>query len=258
MKKIDSVANPLVKEISLLQEKSKARKAFGKFVIEGVQEIELALQAGYKLEKILICEAITPLTQKYKANEIISVSKAAYEKLAYRENTEGLIAVAVSKSHEISDLELPENPLILVAEGIEKPGNIGALLRTADAVKADAVILANSISDLYNPNVIRSSVGCVFTVPVVVSETIEAIHFLQNSKIAIYAATLQNANSYDRADFKKATAIAVGAEATGLSNAWRDAASKNIIIPMRGKVDSMNVSVAAAILLFEAARQRGF
>ncbi len=258
MKKIESVANPLVKELLLLQEKSKARKSLGKFVIEGIQEIELALQAGYKLEKVLICEAITTVKQQYAANETITVSKAVYEKLAYRGNTEGLLAVAYSKSHEIADLELPENPLILVAEGIEKPGNIGALLRTADAVKADAVILANSISDLYNPNVIRSSVGCVFTVPVVIAETTNAIDFLRKHRVSIFAATLQNANAYHLSDFKQATALAVGAEATGLSEAWRDAAKQNIIIPMRGQVDSMNVSVAAAVLLFEAARQRNF
>ncbi len=146
----------------------------------------------------------------------------------------------------------------MVAEAPEKPGNIGALLRTADAAGVDAFILANPRTDLYNPNIIRSSVGGLFTVPVATGSTQEVIDFLQQKNIAIYTAILQEAISYEKQDFTTASALVVGTEADGLSEAWRTAAKQNIIIPMQGRLDSMNVSVAAAILIFEARRQRGF
>ena len=146
----------------------------------------------------------------------------------------------------------------MVAEAPEKPGNIGALLRTADAAGVDAFILANPRTDLYNPNIIRSSVGGLFTVPVATGSTQEVIDFLKQKNIAIYTAILQEAISYEKQDFTTASALVVGTEADGLSEAWRTAAKQNIIIPMQGRLDSMNVSVAAAILIFEARRQRGF
>jgi TrmH family RNA methyltransferase len=145
-----------------------------------------------------------------------------------------------------------------VAEAPEKPGNIGALLRTADAANLDAVIIANPKSDMYNPNIVRSSVGCLFTNPIATGSTSEIIAYLQQKNIAIFCATLQDSASYHTQNFNQPTAIVVGTEATGLSNEWRDAATKNIIIPMQGEIDSMNVSVAAAVLIFEAKRQRGF
>ncbi len=151
-----------------------------------------------------------------------------------------------------------ENPLILIAEAPEKPGNIGALLRTADAANVDAFILANPKTDLYNPNIIRSSVGCVFTNTIATGNTEDIITFLKASNINIYSAILQDAAYYHQQDFTKASAIVVGTEADGLSQAWRDASTQNIIIPMSGKIDSMNVSVAAGILVFEAKRQRDF
>ncbi|MDP5076441.1 MAG: RNA methyltransferase, partial [Nonlabens sp.] len=172
--------------------------------------------------------------------------------------TEGCIAIATTKPLALADLSLKENPLILVAEGIEKPGNIGALLRTADAANVDAVILTNPLSDVYNPNVVRSSVGCVFTVPMATCSTTELIAFLKENNINLYAATLQSSKPYHEVDFTTAAAIAVGTEATGLTQEMRDAATAGIIIPMQGAIDSMNVSVSASILIFEAKRQRGF
>ena len=151
-----------------------------------------------------------------------------------------------------------KTPLILVAEAPEKPGNIGALLRTADAANVDAIIISNPLTDLYNPNSIRSSVGGVFTVPIATGTTEEIINYLKQHNISIYAAILQESVMYDSIDFKKATAIVVGAESTGLSKEWRDASTAKIRIPMQGKIDSMNVSVAAGILIFEAKRQRKF
>ncbi len=269
MKQITSIQNPFIKTLLQLQEKAKVRKQSGTFIIEGKREIELALKGNYELETILFLPElisekeinnsfVLPSAIKGSQAELIEINKEVYQKLAYRDTTEGIIAVAKSKSLALSDLKLPENPLILVLESIEKPGNIGAMLRTCDAANIDAVILANPKTDLYNPNLIRSSVGCLFTNQIASGSTEEVIQFLKDKKIAIYSATLQNSNSYHTQNYITPTAIAVGTEATGLSKAWRENATQNIIIPMQGQIDSMNVSVAAAILLFEAKRQRGF
>ena len=262
MKEITSVQNPYIKSLVLLQEKSKERKKTGTFLIEGIREIELALKGGYELETVLFLPEINPEEQILKLvgnnTQLIEISKEVYQKLAYRDTTEGILAVAKSKSFSLSDLKLPENPLILVAEAPEKPGNIGAMLRTADAANLDAVIIANPKSDMYNPNIVRSSVGCIFTNQIAVGSTSEIIDFLKENKIDFYAATLQNSTSYHVQDYTTSTALVVGTEATGLSQEWRDNATQNIIIPMQGEIDSMNVSVAAAILIFEAKRQRNF
>ena len=245
----------------LLQEKAKARKQSGTFLIEGKREISIAIKGGYEIETLLffpeICSEIE--ARKLSSNtELIEINKEIYQKLAYRDTTEGILAVAKTKSLELSDLELSENPLILVAEAPEKPGNIGALLRTADAANLDAVIIANPKSDLYNPNIVRSSVGCLFTNQIATGTTSEIIAFLKERKINFYCATLQNSTSYHTQNYTKPTALVVGTEATGLTEEWRNEATQNIIIPMQGEIDSMNVSVAAAILIFEAKRQRGF
>jgi len=262
MKQITSAQNPFIKSLVLLQEKAKARKQSGTFLIEGIREIELAIKGNYELETILFCPELTNLsnnlTIQKSNNPIIEISKEVYQKLAYRDTTEGIIAVAKTKSHQLLDLQLPENPLILVMESIEKPGNIGAMLRTCDAAKVDAVIIANPKTDLYNPNMVRSSVGCLFTNQIATASTEETIDFLQQNNINFYSATLQNSTSYHTQNFTKPTALVVGTEATGLTLAWREKATQNIIIPMQGEIDSMNVSVAAAILLFEAKRQRDF
>jgi TrmH family RNA methyltransferase len=260
MKKISSVQNPFIKSIILLQEKSKARKQSGSFLIEGKREIEIAMKGGYEIETILFLSELiseNEIGKLSKSAELIEISKEVYQKLAYRDTTEGILAIAKTKSLELSDLKLSKNPLILVAEAPEKPGNIGALLRTADAANLDAVIIANPKSDLFNPNIVRSSVGCLFTNQIATGTTSEIISFLQERKINIYCATLQDSTSYYTQDFTSPTALIVGTEATGLTQEWRDAATQNIIIPMQGEIDSMNVSVAAAILIFEAKRQRG-
>ena len=261
MKQITSIQNPFIKSLVLLQEKSKARKQSGIFLIEGKREIEIAMKGGYEVETILFLpELISEVEARKlsKSAELIEISKEVYQKLAYRDTTEGILALAKTKSLQLSDLKLSENPLILVTEAPEKPGNIGALLRTADAANLDAVIIANPKSDLYNPNIVRSSVGCLFTNQIATGTTDEIITFLKERKIAIYCATLQNSTSYHTQDYSTPTALVVGTEATGLTEEWRNAATQNIIIPMQGEIDSMNVSVAAAILIFEAKRQRGF
>ena len=262
MKQITSAQNPYIKSLLLLQEKAKARKQTGTFLIEGKREILLAIKGGYRIETLLFYPELISENEINKlvqnTTDLIEINKDIFEKLAYRESTEGVIAVANSKSFSLSDLKLNENPLLLIAEAPEKPGNIGALLRTADAANLDAVIIANPKGDLYNPNIVRSSVGCLFTNQIATGTTSEIIAFLKERKINFYCATLQNSTSYHTQDYTIPSALVVGTEATGLSQEWREAATQNIIIPMQGEIDSMNVSVAAAILIFEEKRQRGF
>lgn len=261
MKQITSAQNPFIKELVQLQEKAKARKQSGTFLIEGKREIELAIKGGYEVETVLFVPQLFSgqrIDTSTHQPQYIEISRDVYQKLAYRDTTEGVIAVARSKSLSLSDLKLSENPLILVAEAPEKPGNIGAMLRTADAANLDAVIIANPKGDLYNPNIVRSSVGCLFTNQVATGTTPEIIAFLNEKNIAIYGAALQDSIAYHEQDFTSPAALVVGTEATGLTQEWREAAARNIVIPMQGGIDSMNVSVAAAILIFEAKRQRGF
>ncbi|WP_026708661.1 TrmH family RNA methyltransferase [Flavobacterium frigidarium] len=261
MKQISSVQNPFIKSLVLLQEKAKNRKQTGTFLIEGQREITLALKGGYILETVLFYPEICTESEATKIapnTALIEINKEVFQKLAYRDTTEGILAVAKTKSMQLNDLKLSKNPLILIAEAPEKPGNIGALLRTADAANLDAVIIANPKSDLYNPNIVRSSVGCLFTNQIASGTTEEIIAFLKEQDINFYCATLQNSTSYHTQNYTTPTALVVGTEATGLTQEWRDAATQNIIIPMQGEIDSMNVSVAAAILIFEAKRQRGF
>tara|TARA_R110002049_G_scaffold3795_3_gene27485 strand:+ start:13888 stop:14688 length:801 start_codon:yes stop_codon:yes gene_type:complete len=262
-KLISSSQNPFIRQLAQLKDKSRERKKTGVFLIEGAREISLAIKGGYEMENVLFYPELFSETQLNELTNqqinLIEISKEVYQKLAYRDTTEGILAVAKSKNHHINDLKFyTENPLILIAEAPEKPGNIGALLRTADAANVDAVIIANPKTDLYNPNIIRSSVGCLFTNQIATGTTSEIIEFLKSKHIHIYAAILQESVAYHTQDFTKPTAIVVGTEATGLSEEWRKHSTKNIIIPMQGEIDSMNVSVAAGILIFEAKRQRDF
>lgn len=257
---ITSLQNPLVKKVLQLQEKSRERKKTGLFIVEGIRELELAQKGVYQIETLLYCPEVLTIGTLQKSNyPAIQISKNIYKKLAYRQTTEGVLAIAKSKKHTLESLIFKtKKPLILVAEAPEKPGNIGALLRTADAANLDAVLIANPKSDIYNPNVIRSSVGCLFTTQIGMGTTEEIISFLQKHKIAINCAALTASKNYIETNFKKPTAIVVGTEATGLSETWLANSNQNIIIPMQGEIDSMNVSVSAAILIFEAKRQRGF
>ena len=266
VKQISSLQNPLVKSVLLLKEKSRERKKSGFFILEGKRELELAIKGGYEVGTIFFYREIISQNEILKICQecekvptLVEVSAIVYKKLAYRETTEGLLAMTKTKTHSLSHLELKnKNPLILVAEAPEKPGNIGALLRTADAAKLDAVLIANPKGDLYNPNIIRSSVGCLFTIDLAVGNTGEIISYLKERTISIYCAALSATKNYHEVDFSKPTAIVVGTESTGLSDEWLRNSEQNIVIPMQGEIDSMNVSVSAAILIFEAKRQRGF
>ena len=263
MQYISSTQNALVKKVLQLQEKSRTRKKEGLFVVEGVREINLVQKGNYIIDTLFFLESLVSEMQineyAHTDTTLISVSKEVYQKISYRSSTEGIVALVKTKNHQLNAIHFnTKNPLILVAEAPEKPGNIGAILRTADAANVDAVFIANPKTDLYNPNIIRSSVGCVFTNTVATGSTQEIIDFLKAQNINIYAATLQNSNGYHLEDYTTASAIVVGTEATGLTQEWRDAAKQNINIPMQGQIDSMNVSVAAGILIFEAKRQRNF
>ena len=265
LKQISSIQNPYIKELFQLKEKSRVRKKKGQFLIEGKREITLAISGNYEIETLLFDNEIISISEiddliAQQSIECIEISSEVYQKLAYRSSTEGVIGVAKSKEISLDKIEFKSpTPLILVAEAPEKPGNIGALLRTADAANVDVVIIANPKTDIYNPNIIRSSVGCVFTNQIATGTTIEIIEFLQSKNIQILcAALLDNSENYSKQNFTESTAIVVGTEATGLSDQWLQNSSKNIIIPMQGAIDSMNVSVSAGILIYEAKRQRDF
>jgi TrmH family RNA methyltransferase len=263
MKEITSIQNSYIKNLLKLQEKARERKKQGLFLIEGKREISLAIASQYEFDTILYLEDFiseNEILHLFNSNvNRIKISKDIYQKLAYRDSTEGIIAVTKSKNFSLQNIIFKNNnPLILVAEGIEKPGNIGAILRTADAANVDAVFIANPKSDLYNSNIIRSSVGCVFTNQIAIATSEEMIAFLKEKNINIFTATLQNSNEYHKENYTKSAAIVVGAEATGVTEIWRENDAQNINIPMQGKIDSMNVSVAAAIVIFEAKRQREF
>lgn len=251
---ITSTQNPKIKRLVALQQKSSLRRETGLFVVEGARELEHCIEAGFQVDTVFRCPEIAgPLPQGLK---VIDVSEEVYSKIAYREGTEGVIAEVKSRELGLEDLALGDNPLIVVLESVEKPGNLGAVLRSADAAGADAVVICDPLTDIYNPNLIRASIGAVFTVPVVACPSGEAISFFKDRGIQILTAQLQDSSLYYRCDMTRGTAIVMGTEATGLTDSWRQAADAHIRIPMLGRLDSLNVSVSAAILLFEAVRQR--
>ena len=273
---ITSAQNPKIKNLLLLQEKSKARREQGLFVVEGRRELEHCLEAGFQVRTLFICPelagnealsgAFARIGSRSDAEErvsspaqhplIIEIPESLYRKVAYRESTEGIIAEVECKERRLEDLELSERPLVMVLESVEKPGNLGAVLRSADAARADAVIVCDPLTDLYNPNLIRASLGGIFTVPTVAAASEEAIAWLKARGIRILTAQLQDSSWYYDIDMTVGTALVMGTESTGLTDIWRRAADAHIRIPMLGRLDSLNVSVSAAILLFEAVRQR--
>lgn len=259
---ITSTQNARVKHVVALQQKSALRRKEGLFVVEGRRELIHCLEAGYKviecfiLENLERLENLEILETLENLSPLIPVSPQVYEKMAYRGSTEGVIAVVREKQLSLDDLRLSSNPLVIVLERVEKPGNLGAVLRSADAAKADAVIICDPLTDLYNPNLIRSSIGAVFSVPCVACSSEACIAFLKARGIQILTAQLQDSSLYYDTDMRRGTAIVMGTESTGLTGQWRQAADAHIRIPMLGQLDSLNVSVSAAILLFEAVRQR--
>lgn len=254
---ITSTQNPRIKHLLLLQQKSAQRKADGLFVVEGRREVEHCLSAGFTLRTAFVCDEIADASLSLPQGvEVVPVSRNVYERIAYRGGTEGVVAVVEERNMSLRDLTLSASPLVVVLESVEKPGNLGAVLRSADAAGADAVIVCDPLTDLYNPNLIRSAVGALFTVPCVACCTEECIAFFKAKGIRILTAQLQDSKLYYDTLMTGPTAIVMGTEATGLTDQWRKAADAHIRIPMLGRLDSLNVSVSAAILLFEAVRQR--
>lgn len=283
---ITSAQNRKVKELLTLVEKSKARSAAGLFVVEGQRELGHCLDAGFIPETLFICGEVMAvqnnvvngaktghLTENIEGKDgldaliakaealnprlgVVQIPAFLYEKVAYRGSTEGIIAEVHSVPRSLEDLRLGERPLVMLLESVEKPGNLGAVLRSADAAGADAVIVCDPLTDIWNPNLIRSSVGAVFSVPVAVCTSADAIAFLKECGIRILTAQLQDSEWYYDTDMTGATALVMGTESTGLTQAWRDSADAHIKIPMLGRLDSLNVSVSAAVLLYEAVRQR--
>ena len=261
---ITSVQNARVKHVVALQQKSSLRREEGLFVVEGQREIEHCMACGYEITEVFTVDSLqlTGDSLQFAGDyPVTTVTTQVYEKMAYRGSTEGIIAIARCKEHNLSNLSIQSlqnnpSPLYIVLERVEKPGNLGAILRTAEAAGVDAVIICDPLTDLYNPNLIRASIGGVFNVPTAVCTSEECIAFLKQHHIRILTAQLQDSHLYYDTDMRQATAIVMGTEATGLTNQWREAADAHIRIPMLGTCDSLNVSVSAAILMFEAVRQR--
>lgn len=252
---ITSKTNPKIKNIIKL-EKASERREQNRILIEGRREIERAVACGFEVDTLFVCPDIAKDGAVITARSVEEVSLEVFEKIAYREGSDGLLAVAIPKYADLQAFKPKKDPLIIVLETVEKPGNLGAVMRTADAAGVDAVIIADPRTDLYNPNAIRASVGCIFSVPLFACSSEECIKWLKDNKITIYCTYLKASIDYLDADFKKASAIVMGTEATGISQQWVGAADQNIIIPMNGIADSLNVSVTTAIVTFEAIRQR--
>lgn len=258
---ITSGQNPKIKSLLALQQKSSERRKSSLFVVEGLRELGHCINAGLQVESVFFCPKILNAPVPDIPSDGIDVrmyevSEDVYSKIAYRSGTEGIVAVVRQRPLSLADLAKKDAPLYVILESVEKPGNLGAVLRSADAAGVDAVIVCDPLTDLYNPNLIRSSIGAIFSVPCVACSSEECISFLKNNGIKILTAQLQDSKLYYDTDMTCGTAIVMGTEATGLTDVWRQAADAHIRIPMLGKLDSLNVSVSAAILMYEAVRQR--
>jgi len=256
---ITSLQNQQIKDVVKLSHAHERRKQ-NLFMIEGARELLLAIDGGYAIRTLFVCDELlresgNELVKKLKFH-IEKVSVDVFRKMAYRDESDGIIAVSEPRRLTLDVVQLSANPFIIVLESIEKPGNLGAILRTADAARVDVVVVCDPKTDIYNPNIIRSSIGCVFTQQIVACSSREALHWLKQSNIRIFAAELTASEWYYDADFTQPSAIVMGAEADGLTGYWLEKADCRIKIPMRGRIDSLNVSVSTAIITFEAMRQR--
>ncbi len=261
---ITSVSNPRLKEVLALQRRRR-REETGTTLVEGYDEVRLALSAGVRPRQLLHCpelyagregpaQLLAQVSQD--GTEVIRLSRAAFEKVAYREGADGVLAVLPSPGMPLRELPIGDRALVLVVEGVEKPGNLGAMLRTADAAGVDAVISADPVTDWGNPNVIRASKGTVFALPVATATLGETLGWLRDNVIALVAATPDTMTAHTDADLTGSVAVAVGTEKQGLTDAALQAADVRVAIPMAGVADSLNVATSAAVVLYEAVRQR--
>jgi len=266
-KVISSSDNPHVRQLIALREK-RERDTTQRFLIEGYRELLRAIDAAVAIEQLFICPELflgeneEVLIQKIRKSgaTIISCSERVFHKISYRDRPDGLVAIAKTMNFTLHDLEEKlagiASPLLVVAEAIEKPGNLGTILRSADGAGAHGVIICDRCTDIYNPNVVRASVGTLFTLPVIETSSQEVLQWLQKRQITILSAMPQAKQLYSEADMRSPVAIIVGAEQIGLSTLWKDSATIQVAIPMKGVADSLNVAMATTILLYEAARQR--
>lgn len=260
---ITSTKNPKVMGAVRLMDR-RQRDDTGLMLIEGLKELQLAVRKGIEFERLFYCEELfreggerdVLIQAEKRGAELVPVNRHVFERLAYREESVGLVAVARQPEFALDDIPLGKSPLIVVVEGVEKPGNLGAILRSADAAGVDGVIVCGRSTDIYNPNVIRASIGTVFTVPTVEVPDDEAIRWLKKRGIRIVAATPRAKTEYFDADLKGSCAITMGSEHEGLSDTWLREADTLVRIPMKGEADSLNLSVSTALLLYEAVRQR--
>lgn len=262
---ITSTKNPLVRQLRLLQEKSRERGRQGLILVEGERETSLAAGAGMRFEKVVYLPELVPeeaLREKYGAAatgaEFVPVSAEVFARVAYRESTGGVVVVARKPEGALAGLPLAEDSVYIVLEGVEKPGNLGAVCRVADGAGAAGVIVCDPLTDIYNPNAIRASLGCVFTTHVVTSDFDSVQAWLRQNNIRALAAELTASEPYHRADLSGRLALVFGTEATGLTRRWIEAADGRVVIPMRGVIDSLNVTTSVAVLVYEAMRQRDF
>ena len=267
--KIVSIKNEKIKKIVKLKNKNK-REKYSLFLIEGYRELLRASKSKVKIDSLYICNDLFLKNNEYKLIEeiqsknipIYNVTEEVFQKISYRDRPDGLLAIANSFQNDLNELEKiidkVKNPLLVVLESIEKPGNLGTILRTCDAAAVDAVIVADPKTDIFNPNVVRASVGCLFTVPIFVASSEDTLSFLNKKNIEIVATSPSSKTNYIDENLKKAVAIVFGTEQTGLTDIWMKKSCKLVKIPMFGKVDSLNVATSTTILLYEAIRQRKF
>jgi TrmH family RNA methyltransferase len=257
METITSLQNPRVKDLLKLRSRRGRREGERRMIVEGLDEIRMAVAAGYRPQALVTAHGITRGASPGLDVELIPVSVPIFEKLAYRENPDGWLAIFAVPPSGLADLNLLGTPLVIAMESVEKPGNLGAILRTADAAGVDAVLVCDRRGSVYSPNVVRASRGALFAVPVAMASSAEAIAFLRAQGIRILAASPGAGVDYTGQDLLGPLAIAVGSEDEGLSHAWLDQADVQVKIPMVGKVNSLNVSVATALIVYEVLRQRG-
>lgn len=258
MEIISSEQNQKIKDLIKLKEKSRHRKNSGFFVVDGLREIREALLGGFIIKELFICPGIFKKKVDFKIEKITQVSESIYKKISYKEKPEGILALAEHKTKHLGEFNLGKKSLILILEAVEKPGNLGAIIRSAYAVGVDLIIINDEKTDIYNPNVIRASEGLLFKTPIISANFQETKEFLDKNKTKTVATSLSGGKNHTEINYQEAVAIVLGTESSGLSDKWLKAANEVVKIPMKAGIDSLNVSVSAAILIFEAWRQRGF